>query len=61
MVVLSSTLFPVPEWPTTEMVSPRAHDRSTPASTGWSKAFHTSRYSTIVAHGGLERHRLFKC
>jgi hypothetical protein len=47
MVVFSSTLLPVPEWPTTEIVSPRPTLRSTPASTGWSKAFHRSRYTTI--------------
>src|SRR5262245_54876105 len=45
MVVLSRTLFPVPDGPTMESVSPLATLRSTPVSTGTSKSLWMSRYS----------------
>src|SRR5688572_24490629 len=44
MVVLSRTLLPVPEGPKIANISPRSMVRSTPASTGWSKAFRMPTY-----------------
>src|SRR6188474_1206617 len=56
MVVLSSTLFPVPEGPTMERVSPVATLRSTPVRTGTSKALWMSRYS-ISAMASVQEDR----
>src|SRR5215207_9692586 len=60
MVVFSRTLFPVPECPTTDIVSPVSTRRSTPARTGASKDLWRSKYSTMCRGPSLspeEDHR----
>src|SRR5688572_26051273 len=57
IVVLSSTLLPVPDGPTMARISPRATSRLTPSSTGASKRLCTSRYSMMASAMSVEEQR----
>src|SRR5262245_19831126 len=57
-VVLSSTLLPVPDGPTIDSVSRVWTFRSTPVSTGSSKALWTSMYSITSVQEERREHRV---
>src|SRR5688500_14582375 len=57
IVVLSSTLFPVPDGPKSANISPLSTVRLTPASTGRSNALCTPRYEIIGPRSSLQHQR----